>query len=190
MKHLCGTMTENSSWTASATRTYPNLSDADVSLIPKTIEDSGRTLTLANVNWQDGNTDYVDGEPMAVTYTAIATYTATVNARYATGYIVTVDYAGDITKTSVDTIIYTAIFAAENTSHGETNFETPTPAQTPEPTSTPEPVTTAAPEPQEEESAIKNIVILAFAVALVLAIIGFGGYKLFKYLQNKKRGYV
>lgn len=180
----------NSSWTASATRTYPNLSDADVSLIPKTIEDSGRTLTLANVNWQDGNTDYVDGEPMAVTYTAIATYTATVNARYATGYIVTVDYAGDITKTSVDTIIYTAIFAAENTSHGETNFETPTPAQTPEPTLTPEPVTTAAPEPQEEESAIKNIVILAFAVALVLAIIGFGGYKLFKYLQNKKRGYV
>ena len=32
-----------------AARTYPNLSDADVSLIPKSIEDGGRTLELANV---------------------------------------------------------------------------------------------------------------------------------------------
>ena len=33
----------------SATRSYPNLSEADLSLIPKTIEDKGRTLTLADV---------------------------------------------------------------------------------------------------------------------------------------------
>ena len=184
----------NSSWTASASRTYPNLSDADVSLLPKTIEDSGRTLTLANVDWQEGNTDYVDGEPMAVTYTAIASYTTTVYARYATGYTVTVDYIGDITKTSVDTIIYTAVFAAENASHGETKLEEPTPTpepeETPEPTPIPEPEETEAPEPQKEESATRKIVILALAVVLVLAVVGFGGYKLFRYLQNKKRGYV
>ena len=35
----------SSSRTVTATRTYPNLSDADSSLIPKTITDGGRTLT-------------------------------------------------------------------------------------------------------------------------------------------------
>ena len=184
----------NSSWTASATRTYPNLSDADISLLPKTIEDSGRTLTLANVDWQEGNTDYVDGEPMAVTYTAVASYTTTVHARYATGYTVTVDYSGEITKTSVDTIIYTAVFAAENVSQDETHFETPEPERTPEPTATPEPEPkeTETPETEqiEEEAGAKKIVILVLAAILMLSILGIGGYKLFKYLQNKKRGYV
>ena len=37
---------KTSSRTVSTTRTYPNLSNADVSLIPKTVEDGGRTLTL------------------------------------------------------------------------------------------------------------------------------------------------
>ena len=40
----------------SATRSYPNLSEADVSLVPKSIEDSGRTLTLADVQWQEAVT--------------------------------------------------------------------------------------------------------------------------------------
>jgi len=44
---------KTSSWTVSATRSYPNLSDADASLIPKSIEDKGRTLTLADVQWQE-----------------------------------------------------------------------------------------------------------------------------------------
>jgi len=39
-----------------AARTYPNLSDADVSLIPKSIEDGGRTLELANVQWLESFT--------------------------------------------------------------------------------------------------------------------------------------
>ena len=100
---------KTSSWTVSATRTYPNLSDADASLIPKTITDSGRTLTLANVNWQEA------GE----FYNATASYTGTASGRNVTGYTVTVEYSGEVTKTSRDTIIYTAVFSAENTSHGE-----------------------------------------------------------------------
>ena len=35
----------------SASRSYPNLSEADVSLIPKSIEDNGKTLTLVDVQW-------------------------------------------------------------------------------------------------------------------------------------------
>ena len=83
-----------------AARTYPNLSDADVSLIPKSIEDGGRTLELANVQWQEA------GE----FYTANATYTGTASSKYATGYTVTADYAGEVTKTTSGTVLYTAVF--------------------------------------------------------------------------------
>ena len=100
---------KNNSWRVSATRTYPNLSDADASLIPKTITDSGRTLTLANVDWQEA------GE----FYNAIASYTGTASGRSVTGYTVSVEYSGEVTKTSRDTVIYTAVFSAENASHGE-----------------------------------------------------------------------
>lgn len=100
---------KNNSWTVSATRTYPNLSDADASLIPKTITDSGRTLTLAGVDWQEA------GE----FYNAIASYTGTASGRSVTGYTVSVEYSGEVTKTSQDTVIYTAVFSAENASHGE-----------------------------------------------------------------------
>ena len=57
----------------SATRSYPNLSDADVSLVPKSIEDKGKTLTLADVQWSEAQ--YSDGAGGTVTrYTATASY--------------------------------------------------------------------------------------------------------------------
>ena len=59
-----------SSRTVTAERTYPNLSDADVSLIPKTVEENGRTLTLANVSWQEAATDPMDGYEVPLRYTA------------------------------------------------------------------------------------------------------------------------
>ena len=42
----------------SATRTYPNLSDADLELIPKTITDGGKTLTLGAVEWSGGENGF------------------------------------------------------------------------------------------------------------------------------------
>ena len=85
-----------------AARTYPNLSDADVSLIPKSIEDGGRTLELANVQGQEA------GE----FYTANATYTGTASSKYATGYTVTAEYSGEVSKTTNDTVTYAAVFSA------------------------------------------------------------------------------
>lgn len=84
----------------SATRSYPNLSEADVSLVPKSIEDSGRTLTLADVQWQEAGGFYH----------ATATYTGTASSQYATGYTVTADYTGEVTKTTSGTVLYTAVF--------------------------------------------------------------------------------
>ena len=175
------------SWTVSATRTYPSLSDADISLIPKTIEDSGRTLTLADVQWQEANTDYVDGEALAVHYTAVASYTGTASGRSVTGYTVTVDYMGEVTKTSVDTVVYTAIFSAENTSHGETHFE-----PQPETTGTAEEnqrELTTTPETPEQQSTGGKVAALVIGLVLVLAIVGYGGWRGYQYIRDKKRGY-
>ena len=74
----------------SASRSYPNLSEADVSLIPKSIEENGKTLTLADVQWD--STEQTDGVGGIITrYTATASYTGTSSSRYATGYTVTAD---------------------------------------------------------------------------------------------------
>ena len=169
---------KNNSWTVSAKRTYPNLSDADASLIPKTITDSGRTLTLAGVDWQEA------GE----FYNAIASYTGTASGRSVTGYTVSVEYSGEVTKTSRDTVIYTAVFSAENASHGETHLD-------PEPTATPEggePQQTQPPEPAQDSggSVAGKIVVTALAGIAALAIIGYGGWRGYKFIRDKKRGYV
>lgn len=169
---------KNNSWTVSASRTYPNLSDADASLVPKTITDSGRTLTLAGVDWQEA------GE----FYNAIASYTGTASGRSVTGYTVSVEYSGEVTKTSRDTVIYTAVFSAENASHGETHLD-------PDPTATPEggkPQQTQPPEPAQDSggSVAGKIVVTALAGIAALAIIGYGGWRGYKFIRDKKRGYV
>lgn len=161
---------KTSSWTVSAKRTYPNLSDADISLIPKTTDDSGRTLTLADVDWQEAATDYTDGYDLPMRYTAVATYTGTATGKYATGYTVTVEYGGEVTRTSCDTVIYTAVFA----SHGETSNE----------------ADMAIVPDQQEEPGMDMRLLLIPAGALALAGAGYGGYKGVKYYKDKKRGYV
>ena len=161
---------QTSSRTVTATRSYPNLSDADASLIPHTIQDSGRTLTLADVQWQEAG-GY---------YNATATYSGTASSKYATGYIATVEYKGEVTRTSCDTVIYTATFA----SHGETQIK-----NSPQPTQ--EPAETEPPaNPDTPASAGMNWAILVIPAALLLGLAGFGGWKLTKYLKAKKRGYV
>ena len=155
-----------SSRTVSATRTYPNLSSADVALIPKTTEENGRTLTLADVDWQEAATDYQDGYDLAIRYTATATYTGTATSKYATGYTVTADYKGDVTRTTCDTVRYTAVFA----SHGETQNGT-------------------AAETEPGTGVDLRLALIPLGAA-ALGGAGFGVWKLVKYLRDKKRGYV
>lgn len=178
-----------SSWTASASRTYPNLSEADVSLLPKTTEDSGRTLTLADVKWQETTTDMVDGDAVAVRYTAVATYTATVSGRYATGYTVTVDYSGEVTKTSSDTVVYTAIFA----SFPEEKPEEPVATQAPEPIvdepeeTAPVAERTVSETPnlvQNQENANRRILIYVLAGVLGVAVVICAIWLIMKYIKK------
>ena len=95
----------------SATRTYPNLSEADVSLIPKSINDKGRTLTLADVQWSSAES--TDGEgAVVIHYTATASYSGSATSRYATGYTVTANYTGEVSKTDCQVVTYTATFGS------------------------------------------------------------------------------
>ena len=101
----------------SASRSYPNLSEADVSLIPKSIEEDGKTLTLADVQWS--STEQSDGAGGTVTrYTAAASYTGTSSYQYATGYTVTADYSGQVAKPDCDMVTYTAIFGSTEAPEG------------------------------------------------------------------------
>lgn len=98
--------------TVTAARTYPNLSDADVSFVPKSITDNGRTLELSDVQWQESEGFYH----------ASATYTGKASSKYATGYIVTADYSGEVVRTTADDTVYTAVFSGTPI---QTKTETP-----------------------------------------------------------------
>ncbi len=153
---------KNSTRNISTTRSYPNLSDADVALVPKTVQENGRTLTLADVQWQEAATDNVDGYDLAMRYHATATYTGIATSKYATGYVVTADYKGDITKTSNDTVVYTAVFSCAEPSEKEE-------------------------EPASAHTLLYLLLILAGAGGLGAA--GYFGRKSYLHYQNKKRGY-
>lgn len=162
---------KSSSRTVSATRTYPNLSGADVSLIPKSITDSGRTLTLADVQWQEAATTQTDGYDMALRYTATATYTGTATSKYATGYVVTANYMGEVTRVSTDVITYTAVFSSGNSASavGDADAAIDTP-----------------------QSAPFSFDWKWLLIPLGLGTLGCAGYfgqKGYKHYINKKRGY-
>ena len=149
-----------SSCTVTAERTYPNLSDADVSLVPKSVNENGRTLTLADVSWQEAAVDPTDGYDIPIRYTAVASYTGTATSKYATGYTVTADYKGDVTRTSCDTVVYTAVFSS---------------------------VGAAA---SAKSGVDFNWLWLLIPVgAAALGGCGYAGYKGYKHYINKKRGY-
>jgi hypothetical protein len=100
----------NTGYTVSATREYPHLSSADVSLIPKTVTENGRTLTLSDVAWEAQNTVNVDYEDIPDGYRAVAEYTAKASKSVVTGYVTTADYIGEIGKAVTGDTTYTAYF--------------------------------------------------------------------------------
>lgn len=101
---------KNSTWTVTATRSYPNLSDMDLQYIPKTTVENGRTLSFDSVDWQTDNTMNVDDYAIGDRYTAVVTYSAQASAKRVTGYTVTAQYTGTVEKISMDQVRYVAIF--------------------------------------------------------------------------------
>ena len=147
-----------------ATRTYPGLSDQDTQYIPKSIEDSGSTLTLQTVNWQTGG----DGR-----FTAVATYTGTATSSYVKGYTVTADYIGTVSRINLNKIRYVAIF--EGTPLEPVAPEEPEVTPTPDLTDTTDPADQDAPTMQEDPTGEKNTLLPVVAV-IVVVVLGVGAF--------------
>jgi len=71
--------------TKTITRDYPNLSDADLSFIPKTIVDNGITYNFQNVDWQNDNWANVDDYEITNRYKAHVTYSGSSTSSYVKG---------------------------------------------------------------------------------------------------------
>ncbi len=155
----------------SVTRQYPNLSDTDTQYIPKTVDEGGKTYTLADVQWQTDNTMNVDDYEIGDRYTAIAIYSGTKTTSYVKGYTVTANYTGEVCRTGVSVIRYTVIFSG-------TELAIPEPEPAPTPTAEPEP----SPEPDKEAG------FNWFAVVIPLALLTLASAGGFTYLLlNRKK---
>ena len=152
-------------WTPTAVRAYPGLSGQDTSNIPKTIQDGGYTLELQNVEWSADTISNVDGYQMGSTYTATASYSATVLGSRIKNYIVTADYTGTVSKIALDKVRYVAVFEGVSLN----------PEPTPEPVIDP-PLFTLDPAPAvgETASAFNWTIVWIILGVLVLAGGGIG----------------
>jgi len=134
-----------------ATRTYPNLSDADTQYLPKTITDGGRTLTLQDVQWQTDNTFNADDYEIGDRFTAVCTYGGSKTVSYVKGYTTTADYTGEVYRTGVTVIRYTVIYTGT-------------------------PITPAEPEPVADEQSGADINWLIWMLPVLIALgAGVGG---------------
>lgn len=104
---------KSGSKTIQASRTYPNLLNADLAYIPKSITENGTELELADVNWQQDLTYNPDDYAIGERYLAEAVYQGTKKYSYVTGYVVTAEYKGEVTKETAQKDIYTLTFVGE-----------------------------------------------------------------------------
>ena len=90
--------TTSYSYTLKDTRVYTGLDRNDPYYIPKSAEKNGVTLTLADVRWTP-MASAGDNSEVPSLYKATAVYTGTAWGSKADGYLVTVSYTGEATKT-------------------------------------------------------------------------------------------
>lgn len=152
-------------FTVTEERSYPNLASADTSLVPKTIDKDGTTLTLSDIEWITAADETINGTEVAVRYTANAIYTGTETKTYVNGYTASADYKGTVTKAVNDTVTYTAVF--------KENKETP------------------VPETDLDETKDNTLKTVGIAVGSVVcaAALGVGGYALYRFIRKKRKGY-
>lgn len=92
------------------TKVIGNLDRNDMSYVPATTVKNGKTLTLANVEWQVTGTALVGEALVPAQYQAVATYSASSSYQAATGYVTTAEYHGTVTAEGVDSITYTVVY--------------------------------------------------------------------------------
>ena len=159
-------------FTVTEERSYPNLASADTSLVPKTIDKDGTTLTLANIEWVTAADETISGTDVAIRYTANAIYTGTETKTYVNGYTASADYKGTVTKVINDTVTYTAVFK-ENKETNEPMIDIDK---------------TNDNKDTSAEKKAKTAGIVAGSVAGAAAL-GAGGYAIYRLIRKKRKGY-
>lgn len=110
--------TEASSYTTkysktTETKVIGNLDRNDMSYVLATTVKNGRTLTLANVDWQVTGTALVGEALVPSQYQAVATYSASNSYKAATGYVTTAEYRGEVVSEGIENITYTVVYTGE-----------------------------------------------------------------------------
>jgi|GEM_PF-434283 len=149
--------TTSSNFTATQTREFPHLSNADTSLVPRTITANGRTYNLADVQWRTQSTNAIDYTQIPNRFTAVATFTRTGTRTSTIGYTTTAEYRGSISRVAAGRTEFTAQFigipiVTPIVNVAQTSVERETDA-TPEPTASPEPTPTPGP------SIVENVTV-------------------------------
>lgn len=96
--------------TTTETKVISNLDRNDMSYVPATIIKNGKTLSLANVEWQITGTALVGEALVPAQYQAIATYSASSSYKSATGYVTTAEYKGTVSSSGIESITYTVVY--------------------------------------------------------------------------------
>ena len=102
--------TRSSNHTETRTREFPHLSNADTSLVPRTITENGRTYNLANVEWRTQSTTPIDYRQIPSTFTAVATFTRNATRTSTIGYSTTAVYSGQLSRIAVGRTEFTVNF--------------------------------------------------------------------------------
>ena len=161
-------------FTVTEERSYPNLASADTSLVPKTIDKDGTTLTLANIEWVTAADETISGTDVAIRYTANAIYTGTETKTYVSGYTASADYKGTVTKVINDTVTYTAVFKEVK--------------ETTEPMINIDENNNENKKDTATEKTNKTIGIVFASLFGATALAG-GGYAIYRLIRKKRKGY-
>ncbi len=155
--------------TLTATKTIGPVDRNDMSYVPATTVRNGVTLSLSNVEWQVVGTDLVGDALAPASYQAVATYSGASSYQYATGYVTTATYKGDVTSEGIGSVTYTVVFTGEEIQPAEPEEPAEEPPAEPEP---PEPPaeTETPDEPSEMERAVKILLLLLLIAALAVAL--------------------
>ena len=94
------------SYTVTDTKIIGPLDRNDMSYVPATTVKNGKTLKLANVEWEVIGTDLVGETLIPSSYQAIATYSAKTSYNTATGYTTTAEYTGTVTHEAIEDVTY------------------------------------------------------------------------------------
>lgn len=99
--------------TTTETKVIGNLDRNDMSYVPATTVKNGKTLSLANVEWQVTGTALVGEALVPAQYQAVATYSASSSYQAATGYVTTAEYHGEVVSEGIESITYTVVYTGE-----------------------------------------------------------------------------